>query len=210
MDELQLSDASNKIVAQVLAVTASLNDQLDEVLVAKFNIPINSGVHNRTWLEIAYFGTYTLLQRAQKSYSADDYVNISREVHKGLIHMILTVVFFDEKDEATKASLEAHVSAGLAQSLESYKEHVGDTSLVLRDLIRDIFNASEDSKIKFVDGDWITKLKINIAFALGNSEFQAKHKDEQLLNGDFLLPVVHAIATRFRTLDQKEFIESEI
>lgn len=209
MDELQLNDASNKIVAQVVAITASLNDQWDEVLMTKFNAPIVPSVHNKTWLEIAFFGAYTLLQRAQTAYPADVYEKINQVVPKDLVRMIMMVVF-DEKDEETKKSLETYITSEFNRSLELYKKHVGDTALVLRDLIRDVFNTSEGSKIKFVDGGWTTKLKLNVAFAMGDSDFQAKHKDEQYLKSDILLPIAQAVANEFRTLDQREFTESSI
>jgi hypothetical protein len=207
MDEFQINDASNKIVAQVIATTASLNDQWDEVLMTKFNIEIIPEVHNKTWLEIAFFGAYTLLQRAKTAYSADDYEKISQEFHRALVRMILMVVFTqDGDDEKTKKSLELYVTSEFNKSFELYKKHSGDTALVLRDLIRDAFNSSEISKIKFVDDGWKNKLKLNVAFALGDADFQAKHKDVQFLKNDFLMPVVQVFANTFRTLDQSEFI----
>ncbi len=209
MNELQLNDASNKIVAQVVAITASLNDQWDNVLITKFNTQIVPQVHNKTWLEIAFFGAYTLLHRAQTAYPKEIYEKVTQAVHKDLVRMIMMVVF-DEKDEETKKSLEAYITLQFHQSLELYQKHVGDTALVLRDIIRDIFNTSDDSKIKFVDGDWKSKLKLNFAFALGDSEFQAKHKDEQYLKSEVLLPIAQTVANEFRTLSQDEFIEMSV
>ena len=204
MDDLQLNDASSKIVVNTIATTASLNDQWDQILITKFNSSIVPYVHNRTWLEIAFLGAYTLLQRTQTAFSAEDYEKISAEVRNGLLRMIMTVVF-DEQDAEKRKSLEEVIKTQLDKSFELYKNHTGDTALILRDRIRDIFNASEEAKIKFVENNW--KTRWGLGFALGFPDVQSKYKGTQFINTDFLLTVAQTIASEFRNLDSREFIE---
>ena len=177
----ELQDVSSKINAQILTTTAALNDAWRNELIT-LNLP--NEVLNKLWLETAFFGAFLLLKRFATPLEEEKRKFVNKAVRDAFVFTIPTVVFGDTKSENT--DLKNYITSEYDRTSEMYKNYKGvDVKALFRDLIRDVFNTSKDSKMKFVENSFWTRFKLKLAFFLaalgGNKEFMEQHQHEVYL-----------------------------
>lgn len=154
-------ELAGKIATQVIAKTAVLNDQLHEALSLSTNLATEPLVHNKVWLQIAYYGNYLLFKKYSKLMSASEISTFKLELKDQFINYAMMVVFVGN-DENFRLWLEAQYS----QIFEVYENHIGNTSDLLKELISSEF-VSNNSKIKFIENKFSKRFLLGLAGALG-------------------------------------------
>jgi|GEM_PF-2828971 len=196
----KLDDLATKVAAEILALTASVNDKLHAELLSATNIPTHAGQHNYVWLEIAYFGSYLLRQKVTNSMSKQEQ-NIFDPLLKERFLFYVTNVAFESKGEGAE-SLRLMIGSTYDARLKEYAEYRGDVSTLFKEELKNAFNSQSQGKIKFVDKSFKTKLKLKVAFFLaalgGNKEFLEQHGDEIFLPDSVLTSTAATVNKMFR------------
>lgn len=203
----ELQDVASKINAQVVTTTAALNDAWRSELLT-LNLP--NEVLNRLWLETSFFGVFLL----QKRFSAPLEENKSKFVNKAIRDAFLLVVptcaFGDT--EGKNADLKKYITSEYDRTLEMYKNYSGvDVKELFCNLIRDVFNTSKGSNVKFIDNTFGNRLKLKTAFFLsalgGNKEFLDKHGKEVYLPAKNLVAFANHAAQVFASIEERDINE---
>lgn len=191
-----LHDIASKINAQVLAITAVLNDSWRNEL---NTLKLPSGVLNKLWLETAYFGAYLLEKRFSDPLGDQKSEEVKRYVRDGFI-LIVSRTFLDGDNE--NEELKNWIASEYDRTLKMYENYKGlDVKALFQNLVRDIFNTTEDSRMKFIDNTFWTRFKLKLAFFLaalgGNKEFMEKHENEVYLPHENLTAFAVSAAQAF-------------
>ena len=198
-----LHDIASKINAQVVAITAAFNDGLRNELIT---LKLPDVVLNKLWLETAYFGTYLLQKRFSVPLDKDKSKTVNKKVRDTFL-LIVPRIFGNEEDDNKK--LKKYIASEYDRTLEMYKDYKGvDVKVLFHDLIRDAFNSTEDSKMKFIDNTFGNRLKLQIAFFLGalggNKDFIEKHKNEIYLPNENLMAFASRAAQAFASVSSSD------
>lgn len=198
-----LHDIASKINAQVVATTAALNDAWRNEL---NTLKLPNGVLNKLWLETAYFGAYLL----EKRFSAPLGDQKSKEVNKYIRDGFLLIVprTFSDGDNENE-ELKKWITSEYDRTLEMYENYKGvDVKKLFCDLVRDVFNTTEGSKMKFIDNTFGNRLKLKTAFILGalggNKEFIEKHENEVYLPNENLTAFATSAAQAFASISDND------
>ena len=200
----ELQDMSSKINAQILTTTAALNDAWRNELIT-LNLP--NEVLNKLWLETAFFGAFLLQKRFVMPLEEEKRKFVNKAVRDAFLFTIPTVVFSDSKNENT--DLKNFITSEYDRTLEMYKNYQGvDIKALFRDLVRDVFNTSKDSKMKFVENSFWTRFKLKLAFFLaalsGNKEFMDQHQHEVYLPNENLTAFATSAAQSFASVSESD------
>ena len=198
-----LHDIASKINAQVVATTAALNDAWRNEL---NTLKLPNGVLNKLWLETAYFGAYLLEKRFSAPLGEQKSKEVNKYVRDGFL-LIVPSTFSDGDNE--NEEFKKWIASEYDRTLEMYENYKGvDVKALFRDLVRDIFNTTEDSKMKFIDNTFWTRLKLKIAFFLaalgGNKEFMEKHGNEVYLPHENLTACATSAAQAFAAVSEND------
>lgn len=197
-----LHDIASKINAQVVATTAALNDAWRNEL---NTLKLPNGVLNKLWLETAYFGAYLL----EKRFSASLGEQKSKEVNKYVRDGFLLIVPNTFSDGEENEELKKWIASEYDRTLEMYENYKGvDVKALFQNLVRDVFNATEDSRMKFIDNTFWTRFKLKLAFFLaalgGNKEFMEKHENEVYLPHENLTAFATSAAQAFANVSESD------
>lgn len=198
----ELQDMSSKINAQILATTAALNDAWRNELIT-LNLP--NEVLNKLWLETSFFGAFLLLKRFATPLEEEKRKFVNKAVRDAFTFTIPAVVFGDDKN----SDLKNYITAEYDRTLEMYQNYKGvDVKALFRDLVRDTFNTSKDSKMKFVENSFWTRFKLKLAFFLaalgGNKEFMEQHQHEVYLPNENLTAFATSAAQAFAGVSERD------
>ncbi len=197
-----LHDVASKINAQVVVTTAALNDAWRNEL---NTLKLSNGVFNKLWLETAYFGAYLL----EKRFSAPLGEQKSKEVNKYVRDGFLLIVPSTFSDGEENEELKKWIASEYDRNLEMYENYKGvDVKELFQNLVRDVFNTTEDSRMKFIDNTFWTRLKLKLAFFLaalgGNKEFMEKHENEVYLSHENLVAFATSAARAFASVSEND------
>ena len=200
----ELQDMSSKINAQILATTAALNDAWRNELIT-LNLP--NEVLNKLWLETSFFGAFLLLKRFATPLDEEKRKFVNKAVRDAFTFTIPTVVFSDT--ESKNSDLKNYITAEYDRTLEMYKNYKGiDVKALFGDLVRDVFNTSKDSKMKFVENSFWTRFKLKLAFILaalgGNKEFVEQHQHEVYLPNENLTAFATSATQAFANVSESD------
>jgi hypothetical protein len=182
-----IDEYGSKICAEVVGTTAVVNDSWRNELIT-LNLP--NEVLNKLWLETAYFGVYLLQKKFTASLEDEKREVINRSI-RGTFLLAIPTLFGDEK--ADNSDFKNYIASEYDRTLKLYENYKGvDVKMLFRDIVRDIFNTSEESGIKFIDNTRGNRFKLKTASILaaigGNKEFS-----DQLANTVYL-PVENLMA----------------
>lgn len=189
--ENEYEELAGKIAIQVIAQTAVLNDQLHEALVLGTNVATEPMVHNKVWLQIAYFGNYILFKKYSRNISPAELDAFKVSLKDQFIRYAMMVVFTGN-DENFQVWLESQY----LHFFELYEKHVGNTSELLKKLISANF-VLNDSKIKFVENKFPKRALLSLSGILGG-----------IPQGEILLS--DEVLTKFSTSVFDTFVSIEI
>lgn len=199
----ELRDISSKINAQIIVTTGGLIDAWNNELIT-LNLP--NAVINKLWLETAFFGAYLLLKRFSAPLEAEKSKFVDKAVRDAFIDMI-PIYTSDKKGD--NADLKKYITSGYDRTLEMYKNYKGvDTKILFCDLARNVFNLTKDSKIKFIDNTFWTRVKLKFAFFLrafgGNKELMDKHINEVYLPNENLIAFADSATQAFVNVSESD------
>ena len=200
----ELQDIASKINAQVVTTTAALNDAWRNKLIT-LNLP--NEVLSRLWLETAFFGVYLLQKRFSVPLGEEKSKFIDKTVRDAFLLVVPACTFGDTKGENT--DLKNYITSEYDRTLKMYKNYEGvDIKILFRDLIREVFNTVEDSKIKFIDNTFSNRFKLKAAFFLsalgGNKEFIDKYSNEVYLPNKNLMAFANSATQAFANVSEND------
>lgn len=201
-----LHDIASKINAQVVATTAALNDAWRNEL---NTLKLSNGVLNKLWLETAYFGAYLLEKRFSIPLGDQKSKKVNKYVRDGFL-LIVPSTFSDGDNQ--NEELKKWIASEYDQTSEMYENYKGvDVKVLYSDLVRNIFNLSEDSKIKFIDNSFWTRFKLKKAFFFatlgGDKEFIKKHENEVYLPNENLTAFANSAAQAFALVSESDIYD---
>jgi len=198
MDQ-NLRHTASKINAQVLAVTTQINESLVNELMT---LKLPNSVFNKVWLETAYLGVYLL----QKKFSVLLGHENSKTVNKHVRELFLdsaSSLFGGEGEN--KEILKEWIVSHYDQRLEMYEQYQGaDVSLRFRELIRNVFNTTEGSKVRFIENKPGNPLKLKTAFFFAGKKFLSKQENEVYLPNENLNAFVTNAAQAFGNVNESD------
>ncbi|MFA5020526.1 MAG: hypothetical protein WC517_00460 [Patescibacteria group bacterium] len=200
----ELHDIASKINAQVVTTTAVLNDTWRNELIT-LNLP-NEAL-NKLWLETAFFGIFLLLKRFATPLGEEKNEFVNNAVRDAFLLVVPTCAFGDSKGENN--GLKDYIASDYDRTLELYKKYQGiDVRMLFRDLVKDVFNSSEGSKIKFIHNSFGNRLKLKIAFIIsalaGNKEFIEAHSNEVYLPIENLVAFANSATQAFAGISDND------
>jgi len=192
-------ELGSKINGQIVATTAFLNDAWRNQMIT-LNLP--NLVFNKLWLETAYFGSYILQKKFSEPLEKEKSKLLNQYMRYGFLLLVPTI--FGEK--LGDSELKKFVSEQYDDRLEKYRNFNGvDTRTLFCDLVKNVFNSTENCKIKFIDNTFGNRLKLKTALILGaiggNKEFVDKHKDEVFLSDKDLLKLADNATQAFMNVN---------
>lgn len=198
----EIQDRISKINAQVIANTAALNDAWRNELLT-LNLP--NGVLNRIWLETSYFGVFLLYKKFILPLGEEKIKDASARLRHAYTFTVPTILFAEQADKEFKE----YVASEYDERLEMYKNYNGlDVRLLFRDLIKDVFNTVEGSKVKFIENTFGNRLKLKTALLLGalggDKEFIDKHSNEVFLPQEHLLEFTNSAVKVFTSVSESD------
>ena len=186
------------LCAKLTGLATDLNNELQQKIEAKSNIPEHSRTSLHTWIQICYLGAYIFLQRKTSSLSEENRIEFSKMFKNHYLDYVTHLHKND--DERLKERLK--VDKWFDENIKLYSDYRGDISLLLKDKLTEFFNGL-DGKVKFFNKP--KKLLFKIFFLLGvsdkNGKFQNKHVDDFFLPEDALLSITTEITKKFRQED---------
>jgi len=200
----ELQDIASKINAQIVTTTAALNDAWRNELLT-LNLP--NEVLNRLWLETAFFGVFLLQKRFIMPIGEEKSKFVNKAVRDAFLLVVPTCAFGDTEGKNT--DLKKYITSEYDRTLEMYKNYKGiDVKELFRNLVRDAFNTSEGSNVKFIDNTFGNRLKLKAAFFLsalgGNKEFLDKHGKEVYLPDKNLIAFAHSATQAFANVSERD------
>ena len=157
-------DAARTLAATALATTVLVMDHFCQALQTSTNSPPDVLAANMTWLDIYAYGSHILTMR----YALEQHVNkesLETEYLSTAEHYIKTV--FIPEDGAVPINQIFDIFRKMISTYQTFK---GDASELLKKNVRDHFNSSKKSQVKFIDDDWWARFKLKLAIALGTGE----------------------------------------
>jgi hypothetical protein len=198
MDQ-SLRHIASKINAQVLAVTSQINESLVNELMT---LKLPNSIFNKVWLETAYLGVHLL----QKKFSLLLGHESSKAVNKHVRELFLDSApsLFEGQGE-NKEIFREWIVSHYDQRLEMYEQYQGsDISLRFRELVRNIFNTTEGSKVRFIENKPSNPLRLKTAFLFGGKRFLGKHENEVYLPNENLNAFAANAAQAFSTVSEHD------
>ena len=198
-----LHDIASKINAQVVATTVALNDVWRNELIT---LKLPDSILNKLWLETAYFGVYLLQKKFSGPLGEEKRKTVNKNVRDAFLLIVPSV--FGDKEEHNE-ELKKWITLEYDRTLEMYENYKGiDVKSLFCDSIRDVFNATEGSKIKFIDNTFGNRLKLKTAFILavlgGNKKFIDKHENEAYLPNENLTAFATSAAQTFANVSESD------
>ena len=202
----EAQDIGSKINAQVIAITAALNDAWRKELIS-LNLP--GIVLNRLWLETSFFGAFLLIKRFTKPLENTRKEKINSIIRDGYL-LIVPDMFGSDKVE--KKQVQDYFASEYDKTLEMYEKYEGvDTKTLFCGLVKNVFNASEGSKVKFIDNSFKNRLGLKTAFFLaalgGNKEFMNKHANEVFIPRERLSGFADDVVKAFSGVNEGDVFE---
>lgn len=192
----------SKIGAQIFATTATLNDAWRNELIT-LNLP--NEVLNKLWLETSFFGAFLLLKRFTASLEEEERKLVNKAVREAWVFLISDVVF----EEGKNSDLKNYIIAKYDRTLEMYQNYKDvDAKTLFCDLLKDAFNSSKDSKMKFIENSFWNRFKLKSAFFLaalgGSKEFMDQHRHEVYLPNENLTAFATSAAQAFAGVGESD------
>jgi hypothetical protein len=198
MDQ-NLRHIASKINAQVLAVTTQTNESLVNELMT---LKLPHSIFNKVWLETAYLGVHLL----QKKFSVLLGHESSKTVNIYVRELFLDIapgLFGGEGDN--KEIFKEWIVSQYDQRLEMYEQYQGlDISLRFRELIRNVFNTTEGSKVRFIENKPSNHPRLKTAFFFGGKKLLGKHENEVYLPNENLNAFAANAAQAFSNISEHD------
>jgi len=198
MDQ-NLRHIASKINAQVLAVTSQIHESLVNELMT---LKLPNSIFNKVWLETAYLGVHLL----QKKFGVLLGHENSKTVNKHVRELFLDIApsLFGGEGE-NKEIFKGWIVSQYDQSIEMYEQYQGlDISLRFRELIRNAFNTTGGSKVRFIENKPDNPLRLKTAFFFGGKRFLGKHENEVCLPNENLNAFAANAAQAFGNISEHD------
>jgi len=180
MDQ-SLRHIATKIHAQVLAATSQINESLVNELMT---LKLPHSIFNKVWLETAYFGMHLLQKKFSVLLGHESSKTVNKHVRELFLEIAPSLVGGEGEN---KEIFKEWIVSQYDQRLEMYEQYQGlDISLRFRELIRNVFSATEGSKVKFVENKPSNPLRLKTAFSFGGKKFLGRHENEVCLPNENL------------------------
>jgi hypothetical protein len=172
-----LRHIASKINAQVLAVTSQINESLANELMT---LKLPNSIFNKVWLETAYLGVHLLQKKFSVLLGHESSTTVNKHVRELFLDIAPSLL-------GGEGEFKERIVSQYDQRLEMYEQYQGlDVSLRFRELIRNAFNTTEGSKVRFIENKPSNPLRLKTAFFFGGKKFLGKHDSEVCLPNENL------------------------
>jgi hypothetical protein len=198
MDQNLRHIASN-INAQILAVTTQVNESLVNELIT---LKLPNSLFNKVWLETACLGAYLLQKKFSMLLGHENSKTVNKHVRELFLDTAPSLLGCKGED---KEIFKERIVSQYDKRLEMYEQYQGvDVSLRFRELIRNVFNTTEGSKVRFGENKSSNHLILKTAFFFGGKMFSGKHENEVFLPNENLNAFASNAAQAFGNVSERD------
>jgi len=198
MDQNLRRIASN-INAQILAVTTQINESLANELMT-LKLPIS--IFNKVWLETAYLGVHLLQKKFSTLLGHENSKTVNKHVRELFLDIAPNLLGGNGEN---KEIFKDRIVSQYDQRLDMYEQYQGaDVSLRFRELIRNVFNTTEGSKVRFIENKPGHHLRLKPAFFFGGKKLSGKHENEVFLPNENLNAFAANAAQAFDNVSERD------